>query len=153
VDWVVIRGKYRRYPTKWYIWSDGRKVKASTRKAELPGPPQGVVRLWKGDYKLVVACPSCRAAHSYWLWSDLKKKVAERAKDCKEFKELWGCFRRYRELVIMALEGDPGTSKKAEKHAKKAKTKEQATTLLRIAEIFGLQLSEKTRARLIAKAL
>jgi len=155
VDWVVIRGLYRRYPTVWYVWHDeeGRKVDASTRKRELPGPPQWVIRLWRGDSRLIVACPSCREAHDYWVCSDLKEEAAERARDCREFEELWSAFRRYRELVARALKGDPGANEEAERCARRARTREQAAALLRLAEVFGLRLSERAKARLVAKAL
>jgi len=88
------------------------------------------------------------------LYFKLHLEALGRAGDYAEYREIRDAFWQYPELAASALDGDPrDVSEMAEKCAEGAKTREQAVALLKLARVFGLKLSERTRAKLIAKAL
>jgi hypothetical protein len=61
---VKVWGRYERYLTKWYAWSDGERLEVETDSRRLPGKPQGLVELGYRCSEIFFACPVCKEPHT-----------------------------------------------------------------------------------------
>jgi len=97
MEYEVVRGRYKHYPTRYYACFADSKLMVSTRKRDLPRvdeeftlPPK---KLYKDAAKIVVGCPKCQKAHVYPRhYSDFYLEAAEIAKDCEVFEMLLNLY-------------------------------------------------------------
>jgi hypothetical protein len=57
-------GKYKRYPTRWWVWSDGERLKVETDSRRLPDKPIAPIELGYRCSEIVFSCPTCKGPHA-----------------------------------------------------------------------------------------
>jgi hypothetical protein len=116
VEAAKVWGKYKRYPTRWWVWSDGERLEVETDSRRLPGKPQGLVELRYRCSEIFFACPVCKEPHTV-------KGILQRD-DCpveKRIKEAYGLAPKLVESVLLNKDLDwKGYVRRKGNEAKKA---------------------------------
>jgi hypothetical protein len=96
VEAVKVWGRYERYLTKWYAWSDGERLEVETDSRRLPGKPQGLVELGYRCSEIFFACPVCKEPHTV-------KGILVGRDDCPVEKRIKEAYRLAPKLVECVL--------------------------------------------------
>jgi hypothetical protein len=109
MEYKLVSGLYKRYPTKYYAcFADGRLV-VSTRKRDLPKVDEDFQlparKNCKNACSIVAGCPKCQRAHVYPRnYSDFYLDAVGLAKDCGEYKMLVDLYQTYQTAGWLALD-------------------------------------------------
>lgn len=113
METVVMLGRYKRRPTKYYIGFRGGKLSASTRKRDLDQVQTISVSY---NRKYAAFCKAHNHVICFSGYSSFYLRAAEKAADCQEYEFFVKCWKISRKLGEAFLAGDTAA---AIKHLRK----------------------------------
>jgi len=159
MEHTIVKGIYKRYPTRYYACFVDGKLMISTRKSDLPKVDAEFVlparKLDKHIGAIVVGCPKCQKAHAYRFYSSFCPEAANIAKDCQEYATLVDLYYSYHTaglLVLDALKSGKKISEIPETMKRRMKKSEKAREAAK--KLLDLDiLTEEVRATLVSLLL
>jgi hypothetical protein len=157
MEYEVVMGRYKHYPTKYYAcFADGRLM-VSTRKRDLPKVDEEFQlparKASETTASIVVGCPKCQRAHEYPRhYSDFYLEAAESAKDCQEYEMLRDLYQTYTAagwLVLNALRGGRKIGEIPEAMRRRVRENKHARKAAKMLLDLDI-LTEEARAELVS---
>ena len=106
MEYKIISGRYRSYPTHYYACLVDGKILLSTRKRDLP-KVDAFFSVGRFSRRLLVFCPKHgRLEFQYIGPSSFYYDAARAARDCEEYNLLVGLFQAWPTAGRAALQGE-----------------------------------------------